>query len=297
VRIASSLLLMGIAAPAFAALNIFACTPEWGALAKELGGDRVTVYNATTALQDPHRIEARPSLIARARSADLAVCTGAELEVGWMPLVQTQSGNRKIQAGQRGFVEATDFVELIEKPTRLDRSLGDIHAAGNPHIHLDPRNIAAVAVGLGERMAELDGANKAYFGERTQSFLARWGEARARWEQVAAPLRGTAVVVHHRNISYLIAWLGMREVGTLEPKPGLPPSSASLTELLSTLRKTPAKMVLRAAYNDARPSQWLSERAGVPAVMLPYTVGGTDAAKDLFSLYDDTLARLLEASR
>jgi zinc/manganese transport system substrate-binding protein len=295
VRIVSSFLLSLIAAPAFAALNIFACTPEWGALAKELGGERAAVYVATTALQDPHRIEARPSLIARARSADLAVCVGAELEVGWMPLVQTQSGNPKIQAGQPGYLEATDFVTLIEKPVRLDRSLGDIHAAGNPHIHLDPRNIAAVAESLGERMGELDPAGKGYYGERTRAFLARWGEAQRRWEKIAAPLKGLPVVVHHRDLSYLIAWLGMREVGALEPKPGLPPSSASLAELLDKLRKAPAQMVLRAAYNDPRPSQWLAERAAIPAVVLPYTVGGTAAAKDLFALYDDTLARLLEA--
>src|SRR3982751_6845999 len=146
--------------PAQAALNIFACTPEWGALAKELGGDKATVYVATTALQDPHRIEARPSLIARARSADLAVCTGAELEVGWMPLVQTQSGNPKIQAGQPGYFEATSGVALLEKPAKVDRSMGDVHPAGNPHVHLDPRNIARIAQALGERMAALDPPQK-----------------------------------------------------------------------------------------------------------------------------------------
>src|SRR3982751_3567811 len=123
--------------PAQAALNIFACTPEWGALAKELGGDKATVYVATTALQDPHRIEARPSLIARARSADLMVCTGSELEIGWVPLLQTQSGNAKIQAGQPGYFEAASAVSLIERPLSVDRSQGDVHPAGNPHLHLD----------------------------------------------------------------------------------------------------------------------------------------------------------------
>ena len=289
--------LLAISWPCASALNIFACTPEWGALAKEVGGDRVTVYTATTALQDPHRIEARPSLIARARSADLVVCTGAELEVGWLPLVQTQSGNAKIQTGRPGYFEAADFVALIEKPARLDRSLGDIHAAGNPHIHLDPRNVAEVAAGLSERMATLDKANAGYFQEQTRLFLGRWREAMARWENEAAPLKGFPLVVHHRTLSYLVAWLGMQEVGALEPKPGLPPSTASLTELLGRLKQTPAKAVVRAAYEDPRPSAWLAERAGIPAVMLPYTVGGTDKAKDLFGLYDDTLARLLAVAR
>src|SRR5436190_736966 len=125
--------------PAFAAVNVFACLPEWASLATELGGDKVSVYQASNALQDPHRIEARPSLVARMRSADLAICTGAELEIGWMPLVQTQSGNAKIQAGQPGYFEAAAVVPLLEKPARVDRSMGDVHAAGNPHIHLDPR--------------------------------------------------------------------------------------------------------------------------------------------------------------
>ena len=143
-----AVLLLATAMPATAALNIFACEPEWGALAKELGGDKASIYVATTALQDPHRIEARPSLIARARTADLVVCTGAELEIGWMPLVQRQSGNARIQAGQPGYFEAASQLVLIEIPQRVDRSMGDVHAAGNPHVHLDPSNIARVAAAL-----------------------------------------------------------------------------------------------------------------------------------------------------
>jgi zinc/manganese transport system substrate-binding protein len=285
--------LLAISWPCAAALNVFACEPEWEALARELGGDKVSVYVATTALQDVHRIEARPSLIARARSADLVVCTGAELEVGWLPLVISQSGNARIRSGQPGYFEASDFVALIEKPERLDRSLGDIHAAGNPHIHLDPRNIAEIAAGLGQRMSELDKANAAYFRQRTDSFLARWREATAKWERQAAPLKGMPVVVHHRDFTYLLAWLGLREAGSLEPKPGLPPSTASLSELLSKLKQAPARAVLRAAYQDPRASEWLAQRAAIPAVVLPYTVGGSDKAKDLFSLYEDTLERLL----
>ena len=293
-RIVFSLLLLfgttaGAAASALAALNIFACTPEWGALARELGGDKVEVYVATTALQDPHRIEARPSLIARARSADLAVCNGAELEIGWMPLVQQQAGNARIQTGQPGYFEAASVVELREKQARVDRSMGDVHPAGNPHLHLDPRNIERVAAALGERMAAIDPPSKNHYGQRTADFLGRWREAITRWEKQAPPLRDVPVITHHKNMTYLFHWLGMREVGSLEPKPGLPPTTAHLTSLL----RTPAKLVVRAAYNDARPAEWLGERAKTRVVVLPYTVGGNDKAKDLFSLFDDTIARLL----
>ena len=275
-----------------AALRIFACEPEWGALAQELGGDRVEVYVATTARQDPHRIEARPSLIARARNADLAVCTGAELEAGWMPLVQSQAGNPKIRAGEPGHFEAARYVRLLEIPQRVDRAQGDIHAAGNPHIHLDPRNVERVAAALSERMAQLDRREAAYYGARSKAFSARWQQAMARWQEQAAPLRGASVVVYHKNMTYLLGWLGMREVGALEPKPGLPPTTAHLSELLSKLEKNPAAAVIHAAYNDPRAAQWLSERAKIPAIALPFTVGGSDKAQDLFGLFEDTLFRL-----
>jgi zinc/manganese transport system substrate-binding protein len=233
----------------------------------------------------------------RARSADLMVCTGAELEIGWLPLVQSQSGNPKIQPGQPGYFEAASAVALIEKPARVDRSMGDVHASGNPHLHLDPRNIAKVAAALAERMQALDSADAAFFRERSNAFQARWREASERWEKQAAPLKGLPLVVYHKDLSYLIAWTGMREVGSLEPKPGLPPSTAHLSALLEQLARNPAKAVVRAAYNDPRAAEWLAERAKIPAVTLAYTVGGTDKAKDLFGLYDDTLARLLAIAR
>jgi zinc/manganese transport system substrate-binding protein len=280
-----------------AALNIFACEPEWGALARELAGNKGSVSVAATALQDPHRIEARPSLLARARSADLMVCSGAELESGWLPLLQTQAGNRNIQPGQPGMFEAARHLALLDVPARLDRSLGDVHASGNPHVHLDPRNIAKVAVALADRMAQLDPGEAAYYRDRAKSFVERWQQAMARWEKDAAPLKGLPVVVYHKDMSYLLNWLGMREVGSLEPKPGLPPTTQHLSELLNQLQKNPAKVILRAAYNDPRPAEFLAERAKIPSIVLPYTVGGTERAKDLFGLYDDTIARLLAVAK
>lgn len=285
------------ALPAAAALNIFACTPEWGALAKELAGDKASIYTATNALQDPHHVEARPSLIARARSADLVVCTGADLEVGWMPLVLSQSGNAKIRVGQPGNFEASRFVVMLEVPANVDRAQGDVHPGGNPHIHLDPRNIAKIAAALGERMAQIDTADAEAYRQRTKNFLERWQQAIPRWEKDAAPLKGMQVVGYHRNMSYLNAWLGIREIGSLEPKPGLPPTTAHMSELLARLAKEPAKAVVRSAYNDPRAAEWLTGNAKIPAVTLPFTVGGDDKAKDLFSLFDDTIARLLAVAK
>jgi zinc/manganese transport system substrate-binding protein len=282
---------------AFAMLNLLACEPEWGALSKELGGDKVNVFTAVNALQDPHHIEARPSLMARARNADLIVCTGADLEIGWMPLLQTQSGNPKIQRGQSGYFESASYVSLIEVPERLDRAMGDVHPQGNPHVHMDPRNIAKIGVALTERLIQIDPGESEYYRARAKAFNERWQQAITRWEKEAAPLKGLPIVVYHKNMSYLNAWLGMREVGSLEPKPGVPPTTGHMTELLARLAKDPARAIVRSAYNDPRAGEWLSERAKIPAVMLPFMVGGTDKAKDLFGLFDDTIARLLPVAK
>ena len=281
-------------APAGATLNVFATVPEWAALAEELGGDKVKIYTATNALQDPHHVEAKPSLIARARSADLVVATGAELEIGWLPLVLQQAGNPKVQPGQPGYFEAAPFVTLLDKPTRLDRAEGDVHAAGDPHIQTDPRNIARVAAPLAARLAEIDPANAAYYETRYKAFSERWTAAIARWEKEAAPLKGVAILVQHKAFTYLIAWLGLKEVASLEPKPGIEPTTAHLSEVLAITQRQPVKMVLRAAYQSDRASQWIAERAKINAVALPFTVGGDDAAKDLPGLFDDTIQRLLK---
>ena len=277
-----------------AAIRVVACEPEWGALIQELAGDKASLYTATTALQDPHHVQARPSLIASVRNANLLVCTGSELEIGWLPILLRQSGNPAIQPGQPGNFEAADFVRKLEVPSKLDRADGDIHPGGNPHIQTDPRNIALVADALAKRLAEVDPANAATYQARHDDFMARWKTALQRWEQEAAPLRGTVIVVHHKAYIYLEAWLGLKEIGTLEPKPGVEPTSSHLSELLEQLQRQPARMIVRSAYNEARGSEWLAERAKIPVVVVPFTVGGSDRAKDLFGLYDDTLAQMLK---
>src|SRR5438105_9399969 len=265
-------LVLGIAAgPVWAAVNVFACEPEWGALAQELGGDKVSVFSATTAKQDPHRIEARPSLIARIRSADLVICSGSELEVGWLPLLLTQSGNDRIQPGSPGFIEASQLVVKLEIPKVVDRSLGDIHPAGNPHVHLDPRNIAKVGQLITERLTQLDARNADTYRTRAEDFNKRWTAAMEKWRQQAQPLKGMPIVVYHKDMSYFINWAGMREVGSLEPKPGIPPTPTHLAELVEQMKRNPAKVVVYSPYNDPRAAEFLGQRANIPSVLLPFT--------------------------
>jgi len=294
--IATVLVLLG-GSPASAAVNIFACVPEWASLASELGGDKVSVYQASTALQNPHRIEARPSLVARMRSADLAICTGADLEIGWLPVLLQTAGNKKVQPGQPGFIFASDLVDRLEIPTRLDRAQGDVHPAGNPHVQLDPHNIAKIAAVLTQQLQKLDPANAAYYETRGNDFQARWQQATARWEKEAAPLKSMRIVPYHKDTVYLIHWLGMVEVMNIEPKPGIPPSAGHLSEMVGRLQGGAADVITRSAYQEPKAPDWLSEKTGLQVVELPYTVGGTAAAKDLFGLFEDTITRLKKARK
>jgi zinc/manganese transport system substrate-binding protein len=224
------------------------------------------------------------------------VCTGAELEIGWLPVLLQQSGNPKVQPGQPGNFAAADFVRKLDVPVQLDRSQGDVHAGGNPHIQTDPRNIALVAVALGTRLQQIDPSHAAEYAKAQAAFTQRWQQAMSRWAAQAVPLKGVAVASQHKAFVYLYDWLGLKEVAVLEPKPGVEPTASHLQTVLSKLKATPARMVLYAAYQDPRPSDWLSQNAGIPAVKLAFTVGGTDGAKDLFGLFDDTVSRILAAA-
>jgi zinc/manganese transport system substrate-binding protein len=295
IRLIAFLLVVVGSVPAHAALKVLATTPDWGALTQELGGDKVNVYVATTALQDVHRVEAKPSLVARARSADLVVATGAELEIGWLPVLIQESGNARIQPGAPGYFEAASALHLLEVPAKVDRAMGDIHPQGNPHVQLDPHNIQAVAHALTARLAQLDPGQAAFYAARARDFDARWDAAMNTWEAKAAPLKGTQVVIMHSDQVYLCHWLGLIQVASIEPKPGVPPTAAYLGALVGKLTSAPPKLILLNAYNDPKAANWLADRIHVPAVTLPFSVGGTPEAKDLFGLFDDTVNKLLAA--
>lgn len=286
-------IVLALAAPfAHATLKVFACEPEWDALARELGGDRVEVYAATTAQQDPHRVQARPSLIAQLRQAGLLVCTGADLEAGWLPVLLRQARNPAVQPGQPGHFLAADQVTLLEAPASIDRAEGDVHPQGNPHIQVDPRRIAAVAAALGRRLAEIDSAGAAVYAARTDGFLKRWQDATKQWERRAAPLRGRRYVVHHAEWVYLFDWLGLQTAGAIEPKPGLPPAAGHLAALKQQLAARRADGIVRSPLSDPKAAEWLATETGLPVIELPQTVGATADAGSLPALFDAIVDRL-----
>ena len=290
----TALLLLLVVPLSADALEVFACEPEWGSLVKELAGDNVNLTVATTAFQDPHRLQARPSLIAATRRADLLICTGADLEIGWLPLLLRRAGNPDIQPGRPGHFMAADYVRKLEIPMLVDRSQGDIHPQGNPHIHLNPNNISRIAIKLAERLGVLDPANESDYMDRLQEFQYRWKSAIVGWEQRGELLSGLRLASHHRGFSYLADWLDLNIVATLERKPGIPPSASHLASLLETLSPNPPAAVVRTPYANEKPSLWLTERLDVRALRLPYTVNVVDGPVDLFALFDVTLAALEE---
>jgi len=277
-------------------LNIFTCEPEWAALAQELGGKKIKVKSATNALQDPHYIQARPSLISKVGRADLIVCSGAQLEIGWLPMLLRKGNNPGVLPGSTGFLEASMYVKRLDVAVNSDRSQGDVHPQGNPHIQTNPHNIQLVATVMSERMAQLDRDNADFYRQRLVNFSQRWAAAITAWEQRAANLRGKRVIAHHKSWVYLENWLDLVEVATLESVPGIPPTASHLGNLLNRFGGDKgADFIIRAPFQSEKPSKWLSERTGIPAVLLPLTVGGTEQSSDLFNWFDDILNRLLGA--
>ncbi len=292
-----ALLLMTLPVIAEAKLRVFACEPEWAALASEIGKDLIETHSATTALQDPHYIQARPSLIAKVRRADLVVCSGSQLEIGWLPVLLNKANNPKVLPGNAGYLETSSLVRRLEVPASVDRSQGDMHPQGNPHVQMNPHNISQIASALAQRLAQLDSKHADAYQSGLQDFLQRWNRATGEWEVRAKPLAGKRVIPHHKSWAYLEDWLHLQEVANLEPVPGIPPTAGHLSTLLTQFGNAGADFIIRAPFQNDKASKWLSERTGIPALMLPLTVGGSEGARDLFSFFDDILDRLLGVSK
>jgi len=277
------------------ALNIFACEPEWAALTGEIAKGKADIYSATTPTQDVHFIQSRPSLIAQIRKADLVVCSGADLEIGWLPLILRKAGSSKVQEGGSNLIYAAHHINTIEKPVRIDRADGDIHPDGNPHLHLNPYNILKMASVIADKLADIDSENAAFYRENEKAFTAGFSASIKKWKQKAETLNGISVIANHRNMSYLFDWLNIKTAGTLEPKPGIPATSKHLSELTATVRRDNVRFIVHAPFESAKPAQWLSGQTGVKTVVLPYTVGGNEQAKTLPTLFENSIELMLQA--
>ena len=272
-------------------LTVFACEPEWAALTRVLLPS-AKVHVATHAGQDPHHIEARPSLIAQLRGADLAVCTGAGLESGWLPMLQQRAGRAA------PLLEATDHVALIDaQPGGVGTPwAGDVHAEGNPHIHTDPRKLLEVARALAEELQTRRPADRTGIAQRLAAFEKVWAARIVDWEQRAAPLKGKTVAAQHSSFGYLWRWLGLRQVADLEPKPGMAPTPGHLQRLLAGLKAEPPLALVVSSYQDPRAARWLQAQLGAPLLVLPATVDEAAAQEGLLQWMDGLVNALVNAS-
>ncbi len=278
-------------ASAVAKVNVFACEPEWAALAEEIGGEKVEAFSATSATQNPHYIRARPSLISKVRNSDLLICSGASLEIGWLPILLRKASSN-MQPGSIGYLMAANIVPRLEVPVEVDRSMGDIHPEGNPHVHLNPYNLILVGKSLADSLAKIDAENASFYKNRYRDFSSRMRKAISRWESEAKSLKGKPIIVHHKSFSYLLDWLGMEQLGALEPKPGIPPTTSHLKNLLQQLKNNPVDVIIRTPYDPDNASKWLSEKTGTKEIILPYTIWGDKQSGDLFALFERMIALL-----
>lgn len=277
-----------ISSPALA-LNIFVCEPEWKAFLESHAPD-ATIYSATTAKQDPHYVQARPSLIAKMRQADMAMCSGAELEVGWLPMLQVRSSNGAVQNGSQSMIYATDFVRMLDTHDHVDRSMGDIHAHGNPHVQFAANDIIPLSHAVTKRLLVLDPDNAQTYQFNGMKFRAHWRKKLNEWNEKAAPLKGKQVVGYHETYRYLYDWLGMEQIADLEPKPGISPTTSHL-QSLTKLNTNSFKAIVYSSHQDKRPANWLQQHTNKPLIQLPLTVSDGES---LDEMYDQVIDDLLD---
>jgi zinc/manganese transport system substrate-binding protein len=282
------LLSIFLSSPLLAKINVFTCEPEWASLTKEIAKDKVNIVSATTAKQDPHHIQAKPSLIAAFRNSNLAICTGAELEEGWLPAVINKSGNYKIKM----FMPA-NVVELLGDKEIYDRKHGHLHPSGNPHMHLNPYHILTAALYIKEELVELDPNNKDFYENNYKIFVNKWNDNIKKWEQKSTKIKGMRVISHHSEFIYLADWLGMDIVTNLEEKPGITPSTNYLDLVLTQINKKNSniKLIIRSPFSYDKPSIFVSNKSNVPNIILPYTI---EADEPIEKLFDDIINILIQ---
>lgn len=285
------MMLVMFVSPALGEVNIVATLPWIGSIAREIGKDKVNITALVKPGQDPHYVEAKPSMILAASKADAIMYNGLDLEVGYLPLIIRSSRNQRIQPGQKGNLDCSQYVNAIEKPhADINRSMGDVHPFGNPHYHFSPKNIGRVAEGMANTFSEIDPGNAEFYRNNLRTFRERLMEKQKQWS--AIPLKGKRYISYHKLLEYLALEYGFRIEGYVEPKPGIPPSAGHIADMVETLKKTRPDAILATNVAGKKEAEFLSQKTGVKAVVLPQDVGAIEAAKDWFGMMDEALKAL-----
>ncbi len=290
----SGALLLCLIQPAFAKLKVVSTVPDLGELAREIGGERVSLTTLVKGTQDPHFVDARPSMALALNQADLLLHVGMQLEVGWLPPLLNGARNSKILPGAPGYLDCSTFIHAVEVPTGApDRAHGDIHPGGNPHYWIDPRRISRVAVGIAARLSQLDPENSEHYQVGLESFQKKLAEHIERWRAALAPYKGARVVVFHRSWSYFVEFAGLKIMGELEPKPGIEPSPSHVATLLKRVRDQKVRLVLQEFFYPYNLSKIFAKKAGAKLLILP-TMTGASKSKDYFEMMDRLIGMVVE---
>jgi zinc/manganese transport system substrate-binding protein len=277
-------------------LNVVATTEDLAAIAREVGGDHVSVDSIARGFQDPHFVEAKPSFILKLQKADLLILVGRDLEIGWLPPLIQQSRNSKVQVGADGYLDASSQARILEVPTgQITRAEGDVHPLGNPHFWLDPDNGKIVAREISDKFSKFRPNDRAYFEQRLNDFVNRLNDAEKRWTAMMAPYKGIKVVTYHRSYSNFADKFGLNIVGYVEPKPGIPPTPQHTLELINDMKKNNIKIVLVEPYFDLKTPNAIGRETGAQVLVMPPSVGGTKDITDYFKLFDYDLNLLVDA--
>jgi zinc/manganese transport system substrate-binding protein len=277
-------------------LKVVTATTDLASLAQEVGGDRIEVDSIARGYQDPHFVEAKPSFLLKLRQADLLIVVGLQLEIGWLPPLITQSGNPRIQVGANGYLDASEFAEILEKPTGvITRAQGDVHPFGNPHYWLDPENGRRVAQGMANRLGEMRPQDAAYFQQRFQDFSQRLTEAEKRWTAEMQPYHGRKVITYHRSWTNFLKYFDLVSAGEIEPRPGIPPTPSHTLELINLTKRENIKIILVEPYFDLKTPNAIARETGAQVVVMPPSVGGEKEITDYFKLFDYDLSLLTKA--
>lgn len=286
------ILLITAFSPLSAKIRVVASYPYIEYLAGKIGGDRINVSSLAQGDWDPHYVVPRPSLISKIRQADLIIANGAELEVGWLPVLIRDSNNSRVQPGTEGYLELSEGANLIQKPETLSRALGDVHPQGNPHINMDPSMVPVLASMIAKRLTKLDPSGKDIYQKRLDDFKSHWNFKMKDWDSKMSRFSGTRVITYHRVFDYFLAHYGMTDPDTIEPLPGIPPSASHTEKVIEEIKNLKIKYILIDVYHERRPADFIAKRSGARVIVLPHDVKSIPEVNDLESMFDEIIRRL-----
>lgn len=273
-------------------IKVVTTTTDMKSITELIGGNKVSVSSIATGYQNPHFVDPKPSYIISLSNADMFVTVGLDLETGWSPQLVSSSRNTKIQKGAAGYVDASAGVGLLQVPSSVNRGEGDIHIYGNPHYWLDPMNGKVIARNIANGLERVDPANKAFYEANLSAFYKRIDDKMKEWQAKMLPFKGAKIIAYHNEWVYFESRFGLQIIDFMEPKPGIPPSPSQLVKVIKEIKSNNVKVIISSPYFSTSSSDVVAKQTGVKELTMATSVGGFDAIKNYFDLFDYDINQL-----